>query len=88
MERSSGDITINNGVISININNKAGRLELVLKKYTIKGTEHTLISNDPLLTGERKIHLSFSAKSTGGQQKIRAVAKDNNENKWLGACRA
>lgn len=82
-EQASGELAIKGGVISISRNNKDGRLELVLRKYIIDGIEHTFIPNNPLLTGERKIHLKFSAKSTSGRQNIRAVAKDNKENKWL-----
>lgn len=82
-KRASGELSVKDGVVSVTRNNQDGRLELVLKKYIIDGTEHSYLPNNPLLTGERKIHLRFYAKSTNGRQNIRAVAKDNNENKWL-----
>ena len=82
-KRAEGEYQLSDGVINVDRHNKDGRLELVLLKYIYDEIETDYIPRDTLLIGNRKLHLHFSVKITGGTQVIRAVVKDKDKNKWL-----
>jgi hypothetical protein len=80
-ERAQGSLSIGNeGLLTINRSNNAGRYEIHLRP---EGPEQPSFSKGADPPPPRSLHISCDIRATNATRKVRFVAKDEENEKWL-----
>jgi len=82
-ETGRGDLTVNDGLLTISRSNKDGRLLMKIINYHIGGKELPCVpktSDSPVL---RRLNVRFEAKVTNGAQTLFIICKYTDKDQWI-----
>lgn len=71
------------GSLNVERTNTEGRYEIWLQKYMVDGSEKTFIPKNEMISGQRRLRVSFQAKAIGSEHNLRVVLKDHHTGEWL-----
>ena len=82
-EKGWGELSFDDGILILQRKNKGGRYELHLNNYVYRGKRSEVIPQNPRISGNRELHLSFDIKVSNGAHTVDFIIKSKATNKWL-----